>query len=180
MRRVVIFLILILSAGKTLQAQDVPRMQDAFFEAEYFLLSGDYADALPYYQGIYSVMPDNTNIAYRIGLCYLNIEGKKNLAIEYLEKAAVNPASKYREGLLRQQQAPYDAIFFLGDAYRVNYMFEKVKVFGKSFRIIFVKYVRLSGDEHFAHFAPGLACNKRCMHHQQHAKNIISPSHSGG
>jgi tetratricopeptide (TPR) repeat protein len=127
MRRAVIFLILILTAGKTLQAQDVPRLQDAFFEAEYFLLSGDYADALPYYQGIYSVMPDNANIAYRIGLCYLNIEGKKNLAIEYLEKAAVNPASKYREGLLRQSQAPYDAIFFLGDAYRINYMFEKAK-----------------------------------------------------
>ncbi|HUW93281.1 MAG TPA: hypothetical protein VMV74_08960 [Bacteroidales bacterium] len=127
MRRVAVFLMLILSAGTIGHAQDIPRLQDAFFEAEYFLLSEDYADALPYYQGIYAAMPDNENIAFRIGLCYLNIEGKKNLAIEYLEKASVNPTSKYREGLLRQTQAPYEAIYFLGDAYRVNYMFEKAK-----------------------------------------------------
>ncbi len=127
MRRVAVFLILILSAGIRGNAQDVPRLQDAYFEAEYFLLSEDYTDALPYYQGIYAAMPDNDNIAFRIGLCYLNIEGKKNLAIEYLEKASVNPTAKYREGLLRQTQAPYEALFFLGDAYRVNYMFEKAK-----------------------------------------------------
>jgi len=127
MRRVAVFLILILSAGIRGNAQDVPKLQDAYFEAEYFLLSEDYADALPYYQGIYAAMPDNDNIAFRIGLCYLNIEGKKNLAIEYLEKASVNPTAKYREGLLRQTQAPYEALFFLGDAYRVNYMFEKAK-----------------------------------------------------
>lgn len=127
MRSVAVFLILILSAGTVGKAQDIPRLQDAFFEAEYFLLSEDYADALPYYQGIYAAMPDNANIAFRIGLCYLNIEGKSNLAIEYLEKATLNPTAKYREGLLRQTQAPYEALYFLGDAYRVNYMFEKAK-----------------------------------------------------
>jgi len=127
MRRVAVFLILILSAGICGNAQDVPRLQDAYFEAEYFLLSEDYADALPYYQGIYAAMPDNDNIAFRIGLCYLNIEGQKNLAVEYLEKASVNPTAKYREGLLRQTQAPYEALFFLGDAYRVNYMFDKAR-----------------------------------------------------
>ena len=112
MRRVAVFLILMLSADICGNAQDVPRLQDAYFEAEYFLLSEDYADALPYYQGIYAAMPDNDNIAFRIGLCYLNIEGKKNLAIEYLEKASVNPTAKYREGVLRQKQAPYEALYF--------------------------------------------------------------------
>jgi hypothetical protein len=34
---------------------------------------------------------------------------------------------KYREGSLRQTEAPYEALFFLGDAYRINYMFEKAK-----------------------------------------------------
>ena len=127
MRRVAVFLILILTYATTVIAQDNPRLQDGFFDAEYFLYNGDYADALPYYQGIYAAMPENANIAYRIGLCYLNIEGKKNLAIEYLEKAANNLTAKYREGLLKQTKAPYEALFFLGDAYRINYMFEKAK-----------------------------------------------------
>jgi hypothetical protein len=58
---------------------------------------------------------------------YLNIEDSKNLAIEYLEKASQKIAAKYREGSLRQVEAPYEALFFLGDAYRINYMFEKAK-----------------------------------------------------
>ncbi len=120
-------LLFILSIGCITRSQDNIRLQEAFYEAEYFLMRGDYSDALPYYQGIYAAMPDNSSIAFRLGLCYLNITGSKNLAIEYLEKASQNVTAKYREGSLRQTQAPYEAIFFLGDAYRINYMFEKAK-----------------------------------------------------
>lgn len=121
----VFFLVLISALTTCLKAQDTYRLQEAFFDAEYFLLNGDYADALPYYQGIFTAMPENAMIAYRIGLCYLNIDGKKNLATEYLEKAASNISSKYREGILRQTGAPYEALYFLGEAYRINYQFDK-------------------------------------------------------
>ena len=120
-------LLFFLVPGITATPQDNIRLQEAFYEAEYFLMRGDYTDALPYYQGIYTAMPDNASIAFRIGLCYLNIEDSKNLAIEYLEKASQKIAAKYREGSLRQVEAPYEALFFLGDAYRINYMFEKAK-----------------------------------------------------
>jgi tetratricopeptide (TPR) repeat protein len=120
-------LLMIFTAGTIARSQDNIRLQEAFYEAEYFLMRGDYADALQYYQGIYAAMPDNASIAFRMGLCYLNIEGSKNLAIEYLEKASQKISAKYREGSLRQVEAPYEALFFLGDAYRINYMFEKAK-----------------------------------------------------
>ena len=120
-------LLFLLGLGITAKPQDNTRLQEAFYDAEYFLMRGDYADALPYYQGIYTSMPDNASIAFRIGLCYLNIEDSKNLAIEYLEKASQKISAKYREGSLRQVDAPYEALFFLGDAYRINYMFEKAK-----------------------------------------------------
>jgi hypothetical protein len=90
-------------------------------------MRGDYADALPYYLGIYSAMPENAGIAYRIGICYLNTEGSKNLAVEYLEDASLKLTAKYREGFTKQEEAPYEALFFLGEAYRINYMFEKAK-----------------------------------------------------
>ncbi len=121
------FLLIILAASLTCRSQDNIRLQEAFYDAEYFLMRGDYYDALPYYQGIYVAMPDNASIAFRLGLCYLNIEGSKNLAIAYLEKATMKLTGKYREGSLRQTEAPYEALFFLGDAYRINYMFEKAK-----------------------------------------------------
>ena len=120
-------LLFILSTVCTARSQDNLRIQEAFYEAEYFLMRGDYSDALPYYQGIYTAMPENANIAFRIGLCYLNIEGSKNMAIEYLERASQQVTAKYREGSLRQTDAPYEALFFLGDAYRINYMFEKAR-----------------------------------------------------
>ncbi len=119
------FLILFTTITMVTYSQDNTRLQDAFFDAEYFLYNGDYADALPYYQGIYTAIPDNAMIAYRIGLCYLNIEGKKNMAIEYLEKAAARVTAKFREGLLKQTEAPYEALFYLGEAYRINYQFDK-------------------------------------------------------
>ena len=126
MKRVALLWFLLLTVF-TCWSQDNIRLQEAFYEAEYFLMRGDYSDALPYYDGIYTAMPDNASIAFRIGLCYLNIEGSKHLAIDYLEKASQNVTAKYREGSLRQTEAPYEALFFLGDAYRINYMFEKAR-----------------------------------------------------
>ena len=121
------FLMLFLPLTLASAAQDNLRLQEAFYEAEYFLMRGDYSDALQYYEGIYAAMPDNANIAFRIGICYLNIAGQKNQAIEYLEKASRKINAKYREGSLRQTEAPYETLFFLGDAYRINYMFEKAR-----------------------------------------------------
>ncbi len=123
-----LFLIIaFLAASLVCWSQDNLRMQEAFYEAEYFLMRGNFSDALPYYEGLYSAMPENAGLAYRIGLCYLNIEGSKQLAIEYLEKATQNLTGKFREGSLRETRAPYEALYYLGDAYRINYMFERAR-----------------------------------------------------
>ncbi len=108
-------------------AQDIKSLQGVFSEAEYFFVNDDYPDALPYYLQIYEKLPDNANIAYRIGACYMNINGKKNLAIEYLEKASRNIAAKHREGKITQVSAPYDVLFELAEAYLVNYRFDDAK-----------------------------------------------------
>ncbi|MCI0522889.1 MAG: hypothetical protein L0Y37_04450 [Bacteroidales bacterium] len=120
-------LLVIASLGFTVTPQDNIRLEEAFYEAEYFLMRGDYSDALPYYLGIYAAMPESAGIALRIGICYLGIEGSKNLAIEYLEKASLRLTAKYREGFAKQTEAPYETLFFLGEAYRINFMFEKAK-----------------------------------------------------
>jgi tetratricopeptide (TPR) repeat protein len=107
--------------------QTISLLQDDFIEAEYFFVSGDYQDALPYYLRLYEKMPENANVAYRIGACYLNIEGKKNLAIDFLGTASKNLSAKVREGTLSQVSAPYDALYDLGCAYLLNYQFDKAK-----------------------------------------------------
>ena len=125
-KRASLFLCLLLTAF-SLPAQDSRSLQDTFLEAEYFFLNEDFSDALPLYQKVYEKMPDNANIAYLIGVCYLNISGKKNLAIPYLEAASRNVSSKHKEGTINQVAARYDAWYDLGRAYQINYQFDKAK-----------------------------------------------------
>ena len=107
--------------------QDKRNLQDTYLEAEYFLLNEDYSDALPLYLQLYEKLPDNSNLAYSIGVCYLNIPGKKNLSVDYLETASKNMSAKHKEGTISQVAAPYDALYDLAVAYRINFKFDKAK-----------------------------------------------------
>jgi len=139
MNRVLISLFLILIINVDLLPQNFKKDQETFLEAEYFLMFEDYNDALLYYLELYKTYPENNNLAYRIGISYLGIAGRKHLAIEYLEKAAKNSEASYREGSLRQTTAPYTAWYFLGNAYRINYQFEKAKEVYRKYRETLLK-----------------------------------------
>ena len=139
MNRVLISLFLILIINVDLLPQNFKKDQETFLEAEYFLMFEDYNDALLYYLELYKTYPENNNLAYRIGISYLGIAGRKHLAIDYLEKAAKNSEASYREGSLRQPTAPYTAWYFLGNAYRINYQFEKAKEAYRKYRETLLK-----------------------------------------
>ncbi|MCD4768926.1 MAG: glycoside hydrolase [Bacteroidales bacterium] len=124
MSRALLFLLLVALTAGNLSAQNYRKNQEAFLDAEYFLMFEDYSDALPYYLQLFEEYPDNYNLAYRIGLCYLNITGEKNMAVNYLESAARNSSALYSEGSLKQKTAPYEAWFYLANAYRINYQFD--------------------------------------------------------
>ena len=126
-RRIVIYICVLFIFSLPLSAQDMPSLQEDFLEAEYFFMNEDYQDALPYYLQLYEKMPDNANIASRIGACYLNINGMKNLSIEYLETAAKNLSAKHKEGTITQVSASYEALYDLGKAYLINYQFDQAK-----------------------------------------------------
>lgn len=134
MVRTVSILILTLLLGNSLYSQNFRKNQETFMEAEYFLMYEDYADALPYYQRLSKDYPENYNLVYRIGLCYLNLPGQKNLATDYLDRASRNSSASYREGSLSQTTAPYEVWYYLGEACRINYQFEKAKEAFKKYR----------------------------------------------
>lgn len=120
-------LIVILMFSLSVVAQENKSLQDKFLEADFFLLNEDYSDALNFYLELYEKLPDNSNLAYCIGVCYLNMPGKKNLAVSYLETASKNISAKHKEGTISQTAAPYDVLYDLAKAYRINYMFDKAK-----------------------------------------------------
>ncbi|MBN2213313.1 MAG: PD40 domain-containing protein [Bacteroidales bacterium] len=101
-------------------AQTQSELKDIFLEAESFFLFEEYKDALPLYQKILMADPDNHHITYKIGICYLKDPYQKEKSIRFLEKATENTTANYNENSFREKQAPPEAFYYLGDAYRVN------------------------------------------------------------
>ncbi len=96
-----------------------------FFEAEGFILFEEYQDALASYLKLIKLYPENNNLKYRIGQCYINIPAEKEKAIPYLEEAVQNINPDYREGRFKEKGAPYDAYYFLANSYRINNQLDK-------------------------------------------------------
>lgn len=124
MKRHTTFLLLSLIAGTAL-SQIAGEYREMFLEAESYFLFEEYNEALPYYEPIHKQYPDNDNINYKIGVCYLNDPYRKSESIRYLENACQNITLKYKENSFRETRAPLEAYFYLGNAYRINGQLDK-------------------------------------------------------
>lgn len=96
-----------------------------FVDAEYYMLYEEYRDALPLYLEIKRAFPNNANIDFRVGQCYLNIPNEKSRAIPYFEKAIAKVSDKYKEGYFTEIYAPKEAFLLYGRALRINGEFDK-------------------------------------------------------
>ena len=87
MKKLPVLFIFLLASGFVSVAQEpAEAYKEVFADAEYFLSSEFYADALPEYMKLYKRGFDKSAMLnYRIGICYLNIPGKKQEAIPYFE-----------------------------------------------------------------------------------------------
>lgn len=107
------------------QKRDIT-VKEYFADAEFFFVEEEYIDALQDYLEVYKRgYQENANINYRIGICYLNIPGQKDKAVNFLIKATQGASTKYIASTLNEEQAPLDAYIYLGNAYRVLYQFDK-------------------------------------------------------
>lgn len=91
---------------------------DVLFAAE------DYQAALPYYLDAYSADPSNANTCFKIGVCFLNIPGKKQMAYPYLVTASGNISDKYKEGSTKERRAPFDTWYYFGQSLHLKNNFD--------------------------------------------------------
>ena len=106
------------------QAQIWLSNKDIYDEAEEYLNADEYTEALPLYLLLEKKEIFNANIAYKIGQCYLNLRGKKDQSVSYLEYAAAHASSEYMNSF-DETRAPLKAILLLGVAYRIDNQLEK-------------------------------------------------------
>ncbi len=96
-------------------------------EAEEYLDGEEYEEALPLYHLLEKREVINSNISYKIGLCYLNIEDRKSRSIPYLENAVQNVSEDY-SGKFEEYNAPVGAWLLLGKAYHIDSDFKNARL----------------------------------------------------
>jgi outer membrane protein OmpA-like peptidoglycan-associated protein/tetratricopeptide (TPR) repeat protein len=108
-----------------LHSQDRRVVRSLYKEAESILLYLDEDEqALERFLMLEEMDPENANIQYKIGVCYLHIPGKKDQAIAPLEYAVDHISTTY-ESSYTERNAPRDAFFYLGMAYHYNNQLNK-------------------------------------------------------
>lgn len=126
--------ILLLFVTLSLQGQTKKEVEETYKDANSYYYFEDYEEAVALFLQVYNRYPDNYNLCFKIGVCYLNIPGYKQQAIPFLEKAATNTKKSYNEQSVLETKAPYDAVFYLGNAYFINNQLDKARVQYRKFK----------------------------------------------
>lgn len=104
-------------------AQNTRLFKKNYDIAKALILESYYIDALSMFKDLDSLSPNNPNIQYFLGLCYLQTRSEKSKAIPYFENAAKKISSNYM-GTYRDRCAPFTTYYYLGLAYHYNYNFD--------------------------------------------------------
>jgi outer membrane protein OmpA-like peptidoglycan-associated protein len=84
-----------------------------------------FAAAVPIFLKLYKKDTTNANLAFKLGICYQSSRRKKTECIYYFSKAAASVTADYNEKSYKEKKAPFLSIKYLGDAYHLNYEFDK-------------------------------------------------------
>jgi len=94
-------------------------------EANYYFSIEDFERAADFYYILNNKYPLHSNIASKLGICYLHIDGKKYEAFLLLKKASDNVVASEKEYEEYGEKAPWDVFLYLAHAYQLNDNFEK-------------------------------------------------------
>jgi hypothetical protein len=109
--RLMLTVLLITSfTSATAQGADVKEVKK---EADRRFDEEDYDGAYKLYSQLVANFPKDPVFNYRLGVCMIYSEPDKKKALPYLKSAAAN------------EEAPKEALFYLGKAYHVNYRFDE-------------------------------------------------------
>lgn len=119
-----------------------------FTDGNYHIEYGNYELALPIFLDLLSNDPDNANLNYKVGLCYLKGLKNKKASIPYLEKAAQKVNKNYDDLNPYEKNAPNYTYLYLGQALHLAYRFdEAIETLEKFKSTINKKHVRYQEAE---------------------------------
>ncbi len=116
-----------------LKAQD-ESFRQAFLEANTLMEENQYNEARTKWLQLSIQQPDNFNINYKIGKCYMNSANDKKKSLSYLIKAVQNTTANYDPFSSSEKKAPVEAYYYLARAYHINYQIDDAMVNYNSFK----------------------------------------------
>ncbi len=102
----------------SVQAQE--SFNQKFLEANTLIEENQYNVALPIWLDLQSQQPDNFNLNYKVGLCYMHSANEKAKALNYLVKAVQNTTKNYDPFSHSEKKAPIESYFYLAKAYHLH------------------------------------------------------------
>jgi len=99
-----------------------PVYKNKFYEAEDYIEEAKYEKAILIYKELLKTNPDDNDVNFRMGFCYLYTTERWN-AIEPFEKVIDN----FEKSGQKEKFAPLDAYYGLGYAFYINYDFVTAK-----------------------------------------------------
>lgn len=93
-------------------------------KADELFINEEYEKAIPLYTQLYQLDTANGNVAYRLGLSCMNVQGQKKNAEQYLRTAVTTASPKAREGRLKERRAPVGAYYAYAQSLQYNLHFD--------------------------------------------------------
>ena len=104
--------------SSTSYGQDIRK---ELYEANQLMEERLFNKALVILQKLHSDVPDNSNVSYKLGLCFLNSREDRALALTPLRDAVVGIKKNYDPFVLTETGCPVVTRFHLAEAYHLNY-----------------------------------------------------------
>jgi outer membrane protein OmpA-like peptidoglycan-associated protein len=94
---------------------------EMFYIADDYIDNENFTGAINLYKRMLDEDPNNAELNFKLGFCYLNTAHEKDKAIEYIEKSVKQLSKRKR----RRSTEYLEASFYLAKAYQANYKFDK-------------------------------------------------------
>jgi tetratricopeptide (TPR) repeat protein len=101
--------------------------KDRFMKAYNLIVVDNYPAALKILKELGQESPDNANLKSMMGYCYLKTGNTYKEAIDCYTQLNFpdDYTAAYKDGNEKELLAPLEALLYLGEAYHMNYEFEK-------------------------------------------------------
>jgi outer membrane protein OmpA-like peptidoglycan-associated protein len=127
MIRKILIITLLIQYSNTLlsQSQNKEFVRAVQKADQYYYYDENYEIAANLYNILFNNYPENSNLAAKLGICYLNIDGKRAEALLLLKKASKNVVTSDDQYIEYGNKAPLETHFYLAYAYHVNDSLDK-------------------------------------------------------